>query len=121
MRYILLGIIFICAILAHSLRVVAHGDAAWIAKNELRDPITKNLCCGPDDCEPLERHEVRETFQGWLIIATAEIIPHERVIFGTPKGRIWRCRFRFDTETYNPPGMHPKDTTRCLIMPGTGV
>lgn len=93
---------------------LAHGDAAWIMDN----PQTLH-CCGPHDCEPLPEGAVKETTDGFEIVATGEVIHWaEGRIYTSIDERYWWCHY---------PERHPDDggddavavpRTRCLFVPG---
>lgn len=50
------------------------------------------VCCSDKDCRPLEPHEVRETPDGWIIVATGELVRTEAARRDAPDGRMHVCQ-----------------------------
>jgi hypothetical protein len=87
--------------------VQAHGDAAWI----MADPVT-NHCCGPQDCTPIAREEVRRNRDGWLLVGTGEFFRDGAPeVYPSVDRRFWRCT--------GSAGFKP--FTRCLFVPLEGT
>ena len=86
------------ALLATSLFVLvadaalAHGDAAWIERQGLRNAAGE-LCCGEHDCAALADGDVAVTAAGYLIKSLNETVPfHEALpLPADGGGRYWRC------------------------------
>jgi hypothetical protein len=89
-----------------------HDDAEWIMRERLHDPQTNAWCCGEHDCERQPGGSVTEVDGGFLVVATGEVIAYARVIWKSPTGEWWRCRFT---------GGERAGQTRCLIGPPRGT
>lgn len=106
-------LVYAIAVLAASLFVlVAIGQRtraheSWINRNGLTDPVTKDWCCNEHDCKPERVSEVRG---GYRLYATGEVIPATRVLWRSPDGFWWVCR-------YQNPNLENFNTARCLIGP----
>lgn len=116
MRAVLVAQIrIVCALGALLVAVPAlgHGDAGWIMDN----PQTEH-CCGPHDCEPLGDDAVREVKDGFLIVATGEVIHWaEGRIYTSVDDRYWWCHY----PQSRPDESGERNTelrTRCLFVPG---
>lgn len=92
------------ALLGGFLCLPAYGHDSWINRNGLTDPVTKHWCCNEHDCEA---ERVREVMGGYMV-STGEVIPMSRVLWNSPDGRWWRCRFMSGSDV---------GKTRCLIGP----
>jgi hypothetical protein len=82
----------------------AQAHDSWINLNGLTDPVTKHWCCNHDDCNA---EPVREVIGGYQV-QTGEVIPFSRILWKSPDGRWWRCRFLSGVQA---------GQTRCLIGP----
>jgi hypothetical protein len=82
------------------------ANGTWVSP-KLKDPITQRLCCGENDCFPMEEDQVRIERQGYRLLDTNELIPFERAQ-PSPDGLFWRCRWGA-----------PK-TTQCFFAPSNG-
>ena len=88
------------------------GPGAWINRESLTDPVTKQFCCNEHDCRE-EPDNVEAIDGGYRIRSTGEFIPAARVIWRSPGGW-WRCRYLASHAL--PEGKRIGDT-RCLIGP----
>lgn len=88
----------------------AHGAASWIMDNAMIDPVTKESCCGAQDCEMVPATGVRIVEGGYLIYETGETIPESRAQ-DSKDGHFWRCRYLTGIDT---------GKTRCFFrgLPG---
>ncbi len=102
-----LAVLSLAPALAHD-----HGEGAWINQMSLIDPVTREFCCGPQDCAPLPAGGISENAFGFRIAETGEQFAQGRVIWKAPDGRLWRCRYLAGPE---------KGKTRCLIGPPRGM
>ena len=84
--------------LAHLTPALAHDS--WISRGGLKNAAGE-WCCGEGDCFMVE--PVRVTVNGYLIMATGELVP-EREAQPSPDGKFWRCK--------RPDGMR-----RCFFAP----
>lgn len=84
-----------------------HGEGSWINQQKLVDPESKEWCCNEIDCRP---EEVKPVDGGYLV-ETGEVIPAHRVLWKSPDGRWWRCRYM---------SWATGKLTRCLIGPPPG-
>jgi hypothetical protein len=55
-----LALLFVCLLCG---RAQAHGPEQWIADENLHDPASGLFCCGPNDCKPLKRGDVKDQDQ----------------------------------------------------------
>jgi len=78
----------IAVALAAALPALAHDH--WL--NTMQDPKSGDWCCGENDCQE-EHDNIREVRRGYLVISTGEVIPADRVIWKSPDGKWWRCRY----------------------------
>ncbi len=65
---------------------IAHDS--WISRGGLKNAAGE-WCCGEGDCFMVE--PVRVTSNGYLIMATGELVP-EREAQPSPDGKYWRCK-----------------------------
>jgi hypothetical protein len=72
----------------------------WIMRGGHRNPAGE-WCCGEGDCFMVE--PVRVTANGYLIMATGELVP-EAETQPSPDGRYWRCK-------------RPDGSRRCFFAP----
>lgn len=91
MRALVLVIFLISPALAHD---------SWINRGGYRN-IAGEWCCGEGDCFMVE--PVRVTANGYLILATGELVP-EREAQPSPDGKFWRCK-------------RPDGSRRCFFAP----
>lgn len=80
-----------------------HTHAAgqdWIMKGGHRNAAGE-WCCGEGDCFEVE--PVRVTANGYLIMATGELVPESEAM-PSPDGKYWRCK-------------RPDGTRRCFFAP----
>jgi hypothetical protein len=84
----------------------AHGPAAWVASQGLKNAAGE-LCCGENDCGVMVAGKIVPTAQGYQVDATfkitttygAELLEevHEIVPYSeaqpSPDGAYWRCRW----------------------------
>lgn len=89
-------VLFLCWLGAEL--AVAHDN--WINKGGFRNGAGE-WCCGEGDCFMVE--PVRTTANGYLILATGELIP-EREAQPSPDGKFWRCK-------------RPDGSRRCFFAP----
>ena len=86
----------IAFVLLSTTQAFAHGDASWIMNN----PAT-SYCCGPNDCGPVRRDEVKVTREGYVyanqVIPFAEAMP-------SIDDQFWVCRL-------------PDGVVRCFFAP----
>lgn len=81
-------------LLAASLAACANASSAhdfWLNKQKV-DPVTKNFCCGADDCRQLPKDQVKVEQQGYLLLDTGEIVGFSRAQ-PSPDGQYWVCRW----------------------------
>jgi hypothetical protein len=100
----------------------AYGHDHWISRGVYRDPVHKWHCCGEDDCKPLREDEVQYRKDGYLIKATGELVPFNRVIPSEPdsdqQARFWVCRWGH-SETLDSGSV--VEMLRCFFAPVGGV
>ena len=81
---------------------LAHDS--WISRGGLKNAAGE-WCCGEGDCFMVE--PVRITANGYLIMATGEIVP-EREAQPSPDGKFWRCK-------------RPDGSRRCFFAPSPSM
>lgn len=79
---------------------LATAHDSWISKGGHRNAAGE-WCCGEGDCFMVE--PVRVTANGYLILATGELVP-EREAQPSPDGKFWRCK-------------RPDGSRRCFFAP----
>lgn len=84
--------------------VPALAHDSWISRQRIVDPVTGEWCCNLHDCQV---EAVREVSGGYST-AGGDVVPFSRVIWKSPDGRWWRCRYL---------GGEKAGKTRCLIGP----
>ena len=94
----LIGIMAVALLVSCILTVQAHNS--WISRGGLKNAAGE-WCCGEGDCFMVE--PVRVTANGYLIMATGEIVP-EREAQPSPDGKFWRCK-------------RPDGSLRCFFAP----
>lgn len=87
--------------------MTAHGHDSWISRQRMVDPESKEWCCNIYDCRV---EKVREVSGGYST-AGGDVVPFSRVIWKSPDGQWWRCRYMAGEKT---------GKTRCLIGPPPG-
>ena len=100
-RFVSLAMLIATASLA-----AAHDH--WINHKRLADPQSGEWCCNHIDCAEVPAGGVRESNGGYIVAETSETIPYTRVIWKSPDGHWWRCRYL---------GGAKAGKTRCLIGP----
>ena len=78
----------------------AHGDASWIMNN----PAT-SYCCGPNDCGPVRRDEVKVTREGYVY--DGRVIPFAEAKHSIDD-QFWVC-------------LKPDGSPRCFFAPVMGT
>jgi hypothetical protein len=82
----------------------SHAHDTWRNGNAV-DPITKNLCCGQNDCFVVPLEHVHYNSLGDALIDTdGDRIPANR-IQPSPDGFAWRCRWGGETKCFFAPPM----------------
>ena len=94
LRLSIIGIIVLISMTA----ALAHDS--WIMRGGHRNAAGE-FCCGEGDCFMVE--PVRVTANGYLIMATGELVP-EREAHPSPDGKFWRCK-------------RPDGSRRCFFAP----
>lgn len=108
-----LAVFFATAFVFSLAQCVVKAHDHWISDRKITDPITGAWCCDEKDCHPQPAGSIVERPDGFLIKATGEIFPKERVIWKSQDGEWWRC----ENAIRGPQG---QVTTRCLIGPPPG-
>ncbi len=95
--------------------ILVHDEEGWIAKKQLKDPVSGSFCCGPVDCRVLDDGDVKEVNGGFAVhmktqVGTDlnEVIPYDRAMPFAPDGRYHACL----GWTYP-----NKPKIRCFIIP----
>lgn len=98
-----LGLCFLLAL------VIPAEPHSWYSSTE--DPVTKQGCCGGQDCKEISDDDVREQPGGaFLYVPTGEVIPAPRVQ-QSRDFRFHRCEY---LGAFWP---HKKGETRCFFVP----
>lgn len=84
-----------------------HGPGSWMNRLQLTDPQNKEWCCNEHDCRP----ERVSAVPGGYSTEGGDVVPQSRVIWRSPDGQWWRCRYI---------GGVKNGQTRCLIAPPPG-
>lgn len=88
---------------------IAYASAhdSWISAERLTDPASGEWCCNHIDCAA---ETVREVAGGYATQG-GDVVPAARVIWRSPDGAWWRCRYLAGARA---------GQTRCLIGPPPG-
>ena len=111
------GALLVLGMLVVSPAVHAHDAEQWIANKQLTDPVSKQFCCGPIDCNALEEGKVQEVEGGYSVSIDAwygysgftEFVPYNRAMPFAPDGRFHACITR-----------DQKSKIRYFIVPPNG-
>lgn len=71
-------------------KALAHDS--WINQGGWEDPVSKDSCCGTNDCERVAGDMVSRTPAGYYLKQTGETIPMSRAL-PSQDGQFWRCRY----------------------------
>lgn len=102
LRWLPLGLAILLPFL-FAMNVLAHGDADWIRREELKNRMGE-LCCGPSDCSRLEDGDVKPVEGGFLIQSTQEFVPTHEALPVSPDG-YWVCRWGGQRKCFVTPNM----------------
>lgn len=94
----------VAAVAIALLSAPARAHDHWINNERLVDPVTGEWCCNLNDCQVEQVQEV----EGGYSTAGGDVVPRARVIWKSPDGHWWRCRYLFGENA---------GKTRCLIGP----
>ncbi len=94
--------------LSSSLAVIAfaHGEYSWIMDGGYRSPVSKEWCCGPNDCFKIAPEKVHTNAVGYVLDELNETVPYSETLV-SQDGRFWRCR-------------RPDGSRRCFFAPPQG-
>ena len=76
---------------------VCFAHEFWLNGRKV-DPVTKNFCCGADDCKVLSKDLVRVEQYGYRLLDTDEVVSFTRAQ-PSPDGEYWVCRWGAGTKT----------------------
>lgn len=97
MRIVLIAILLVALSLFAAIATAnAHdpdtGEPNWITDGQYSDPNTGAHCCGPRDCEVLDKKTIEATPKGFILHSFKdELVPY---VEATPSedGKFWLCK-----------------------------
>jgi hypothetical protein len=87
----------------------AHEGEQWINDKQLHDPISREFCCGPQDCRILPDEAVEIVPGGYQVVIDGgtNFVPENRTLPFSPDGHYHICVVKNDQLEH----------IRCFITP----